>query len=84
MLALFYRHTHTIDPRRIVPRKYPIGISDWKKIREEGYFFWDRKKFIKEFYEDLGEVSNTLIFFILTFTKVFFYFVLADGPNQQH
>jgi len=37
-------------------RKYPIGISDWKEIKQENYFFWDRTKFVKQFYEDPGKV----------------------------
>lgn len=49
-------------PRRMfnqvagTPRKYPIGISDWKEIKQENYFYWDRTKFVKEFYEDPGKV----------------------------
>ena len=42
-------------------RKYPVGISDFKEIVQEGYFHWDRTPFVKEFYEDAGEVLGPIL-----------------------
>ena len=41
-------------------RKYPVGISDYKEIVQDGYFYWDRTLFLKEFYDDVGEVAPSL------------------------
>ena len=38
-------------------RKYPVGVSDYQKIVQDGYFYWDRTLFLKEFYDDVGEVE---------------------------
>jgi hypothetical protein len=43
--------------------KYPIGLSDWKKIKTENYFYWDRTLFMKEFYQDPGEVCTDSTYF---------------------
>jgi len=36
-------------------RLYPIGIYDYKEIKEGNYFHWDRTRFVKEFYDDPGK-----------------------------
>ena len=46
-------------------RKYPVGISDFKEIVQEGYFHWDRTLFVKEFYEDVGKVLGPILAILL-------------------
>ena len=51
----FFPCSHSLDS----VRKYPIGISDYREIVEDGYFHWDRTMFVKEFYTDSGEVLSS-------------------------
>jgi len=37
-------------------KKLPIGISDYKKLIENDYYYVDKTLFIKEFWEESGEV----------------------------
>lgn len=37
-------------------RPFPIGIDDFRKLRENDYYYADKTMFIKEFLDNRGEV----------------------------
>ena len=54
---------HTINVFVIIEKKQrgggfrmiiPVGISDFRDIRENGYYYVDKSKMIKELLEDVG------------------------------
>ena len=38
-------------------RPFPIGIDDFRKLRENDYYYADKTMFIKELLDNRGEVS---------------------------
>ena len=48
-------------------KKLPIGLSDFKKLIEGNYYYFDKTNFIDEIVKDGSEVK--LFVYIKTFTK---------------
>lgn len=37
--------------------KLPVGIDNFCKIRQDGYYYTDKTRLIEQFFADLGEVN---------------------------
>ena len=72
----------------MIKKKLPIGISDFKKIIEGGYYYIDKTDFIKEILEK--KVEATLITRprrfgkTLSMTTLKYFLDIKDAENNKH
>ena len=55
-VSMIFNKNHTFEQVSAM-KKMPVGIDDFKKIREENYYFVDKTRFIQEFIDNHSQVT---------------------------
>ena len=67
--------------------KYPVGVSDYRELVEDGYFHWDRTLFVKEFFESdakvLGVQAVFAIYLLIALDRRHSFFDRVGGGKRS-